>query len=112
MTTSTVNEVTIALRIIPVFLTENALLDDANTRLGCGSWAGPAAAVTKSQCQCSKLSYLDFWTSPVECALESLDGLSGLKIIAFTVERLQGIWKLLIETFVWKVASFMNFEVS
>ena len=30
MALSTVNAVTIALRIIPIFLTENALLDDVN----------------------------------------------------------------------------------
>ena len=101
--TSNIDDITgtIALRIIPVFLKNgnkkvkvNALLDDASTKT-CINSDVAAMLGLREQLQKVNVSVLNghietFETSPVKCTIESLDGQSRLKIIAFTVEKVTG----------------------
>ena len=96
---------TIALRIIPVYIRNgnrklqvNALLDDASTKTYIN--ADVAAELGLQGClRRVNVSLLNgkvetFETSPVECAIESLDGKSCSKVTAFTANRVTGNMKV------------------
>ena len=96
---------TIALRTIPVYIRNgnrklqvNALLDDASTKTYIN--ADVAAELGLQGCfRRVNVSLLNgkvetFETSPVECVIESLDGKSCSKIIAFTANRVTGNMKV------------------
>ena len=89
---------TIASRTIPVYIRNNALLDDASTKTYIN--ADVAAELGLQGClQKVNVSLLNgkvetFETSPVECVIESLDGKSCSKVAAFTANRVTGNMKV------------------
>ena len=109
---------TIALRTIPVYLKNgtkrikvNALLDDASTKTYINSDVAAELGL-HGQLQKVNVSVLNghvetFETSPVECTIESLDGKSKLRIIAFTTERVIGDMKAID----WSMVSLATVEV-
>jgi len=100
-TTITTEPGTIALRTIPVYLTNgkkkikvNALLDDASTKTYINSDVAAELGL-QGQLQKVNVSVLNghveaFETSPVECTIESLDGKTIVSVIALTAERVTG----------------------